>query len=53
MYYVVTLMEKATGHFLDVKDARLTLHDMRFPLMCWAWNQEFVEKGHPWNRGVQ
>ncbi|MEV7541219.1 hypothetical protein [Streptomyces sp. NPDC089915] len=53
LYYVVTLVEEATGHRPSgVKTARLALHELKFPILCYAWNDKFVNEGHPWHRGT-
>ncbi|MFJ3880791.1 hypothetical protein ACIPW5_25455 [Streptomyces sp. NPDC090077] len=50
LHWVVTLLEDATGKRpATATTARLALAELGFPVMCWAWNRDFLERGHPWN----
>ncbi|MEU9037212.1 hypothetical protein AB0D45_20240 [Streptomyces sp. NPDC048352] len=53
LYYVVDLLERATGHRPTGSDAarqaRLALHELGFPVLCLAYG-ELLAKGHPAHR---
>lgn len=47
LHYVVALVSKAAGVDVDVRTARLLLHDLGFPVMAYAWTRNTVAAAHP------
>ncbi|MFD8979583.1 hypothetical protein [Streptomyces sp. NPDC059564] len=49
LFYVGALIKQVTGVEPSVKTARVVLHSLGFPVMAYAWNEEFIQAGHPAN----
>lgn len=47
LYYVAALASEAVAAEVDVKTARLLLHDPGFPVMAYAWTRDTVAAAHP------
>ncbi|MFD7559920.1 hypothetical protein ACFV9E_36080 [Streptomyces sp. NPDC059835] len=46
LHYVAALVGEAVGEEVDVKTARLLLHDLGFPVMAYTWKRKTVAAPH-------